>query len=76
MSKPLRWFGPKRIGVGVRPTHFMGFLVIVVSIAGFISGIHLLVNGSSPVVGSIALLCSILFFIIVSSLTYEKETSA
>ena len=54
----------------------MGFLVIVVSIAGFISGIHLLVNGSSPVVGSIALLCSILFFIIVSSLTYEKETSA
>lgn len=75
MSKSIRWFGPKRIGWGVRPIHPMGYLVLVISIAGLIAGINLIVTGSSFVVGILIALVSILFFIIVSALTFDKATS-
>ena len=72
MSKPLRWFAPKRIGWGIRPIHPMGYLVLVVSIVGFVSGLHLMILGSSLFYGAILMLFSIVFLAFASHWTLGK----
>ena len=72
MSKPLRWFAPKRIGWGIRPIHPMGYVVLVVSIVGFASGLNLILLGSSLFHGSILILFSIVFFAFASYFTLGK----
>ena len=72
MSKSLRWFGPKRIGWGIRPIHPMGYLVLVLTIAGLIFGFHLITVGASQFFGIMFGFFSILFFIVVAVLTFDR----
>lgn len=70
--KSLNWFGPKKHGFGIRPIHPLGFLTLFLAIAGFIAGLQVILSGLSLVFGVTALVSSILFFTIVTSVTYRK----
>ena len=70
--KSIHWFGPKKHGLGIRPIHPLGFLTLFLAIAGFVAGLQVILSGFSLVFGVTILVSSILFFAIVSSLTYRK----
>tara|TARA_B100000482_G_C12597545_1_gene293889 strand:- start:1365 stop:1586 length:222 start_codon:yes stop_codon:yes gene_type:complete len=69
----LKWFGPKRVGWGIRPTHPMGWIVLTVSLVAFVIGIHLITSGSSTLAGILVSSLSIIFLLIVTSLSYCKS---
>ena len=74
MMSSLKWFGPKRVGWGIRPTHLMGWIVLFVCIVGFSIGLQLITTGASVLSGFIVSGIFILLLIIITSLSYDKSS--
>ena len=70
--KSIHWFAPKKHGFGIRPIHPLGFITLFLTIAGFIAGLQILLSGVSLVFGVAAIVGSIMFFSIITFLTYSK----
>ena len=74
MMASLKWFGPKRFGWGIRPIHPMGWVVLALSLVGFVIGVQLTTAGSSALLGLIIAGLSILLIVVVSFLSYDKSS--
>lgn len=71
MSTKPSWFGPKRTGVGIQPSHPIGWLLTVLFVAVLFIGVHLALSGTL-VTGLILMVASLIVYGVVIALTYSK----
>jgi hypothetical protein len=71
MTKPT-WFGPKRHGIGIAPTHPIGWLLTVLLVVAIALAIHLIFAAAQLTTGVIVLFISLAIFFTLVSLTYKK----
>ena len=67
-----KWFGPKRVGWGVRPIHPMGWLVLIIFIGAIAAGLHLLLTGLGKTLGIGILALAIVLMIVIVALKFER----
>ena len=67
-----KWFGPKRVGWGLRPIHPMGWFVLIIFIGAIAAGLNLLLTGLSAILGIGILALAIVLMIVIISLKFEK----
>lgn len=68
----LNWFGRKRVGIGIRPTHIMGWLFTIVLIFAVIIGLHLIVVAGSILQGACIVIAAIILYSIVVASTFAE----
>jgi len=68
-----KWFGPKRVGWGVRPIHPMGWFVLIVFVGAIAAGLNLLLTGLSATLGIGILALAIILMIVIVALKFERE---
>jgi hypothetical protein len=66
------WFKPKARGVGIAPANALGWASLFVFVIVFSIAVHFVGSGVNPF-GIILLIASILIFVLVIALTYEKS---
>lgn len=66
------WFKPKARGIGVAPANALGWVSLFVFVVVFAIAVHFVSSGVNPF-GIILLIASILIFVLLISLTYEKS---
>jgi len=67
-----KWFGPKRVGWGVRPIHPMGWFVLLVFAGAIAAGLNLLLTGLGATLGIVILALALVLFIGIVALTFKK----
>jgi len=68
-----KWFGPKRVGWGVRPIHPMGWFVLIIFIGAIAAGLNLLLTGLSATLGIGILALAIILMFVIIALKFERE---
>ena len=67
-----KWFGPKRVGWGVRPIHPMGWFVLIVFVGAIAAGLNLLLTGLGVTLGIVILALALVLLIGIVALKFKK----
>ena len=67
-----KWFGPKRVGWGVRPIHPMGWFVLIVFVGAIAAGLNLLLTGLGATLGIVILALALVLLIGIVALKFKK----
>ena len=67
-----KWFGPKRVGFGVRPIHPMGWFVLIIFIGAIAAGLNLLLTGLGATLGIVILALALVLLIGIVALKFKK----
>lgn len=69
-QKPV-WFGKKRVGVGIRPIHPIGWLLTAALVVAFVTGIHLIGASGGFSQGLTVIISAVIGYALVVALTFE-----
>tara|TARA_B100001964_G_C14237740_1_gene603345 strand:- start:643 stop:870 length:228 start_codon:yes stop_codon:yes gene_type:complete len=72
-SNRLIWFSPKRVGVGIRPCHPIGWMLTIFFIATIFAGLHLIFSSGLITAGLLTIIPYLIIYGIAIKYTYGKE---
>ncbi len=72
-NRPI-WFGPKRVGYGLRPCHPIGWILTAVLAAAFAVGLHLILSSGMITTGIITISLFLVVYGVIVGLTYCKNS--
>jgi hypothetical protein len=67
--KPV-WFGKKRVGLGIRPTHPIGWILTTALVITFVTGTHLIIALGSLSKGLTVMISSAIIYALSVALTF------
>ena len=70
-SRKLVWFGKKRVGVGIRPMHPIGWLLTAALVLALVTGTHLIVASVSFSQGLTVIISAVIVYALAVALTFE-----
>jgi hypothetical protein len=72
-SKPL-WFGKKRVGVGIRPIHAIGWILTALLVVAIIVGMHVIVGSGYASEGVTIIVGAVILYSLIVALTFDKTS--